>query len=172
MGVDPPLSGTPSLITRSRIVQRTDRHPERARLGVRDSSTREFQGRSYHLGDTLLWSALSPGSPTPVRRRSITFGAGITDLKSDQSVDSVISTAFAAPSEARRLEVSEVPRICITRSLNGRVGSTSLQQCSSPSPIPAFPNPPRTKQCGGDDSATERPRAKPLQVRYTGYRAL
>ena len=65
VGVDPPLSGTPSLITDSRIVQRTDRHPERARLGVRDSSTTEFEGRSYHLGDTLLWSALSPDSPTP-----------------------------------------------------------------------------------------------------------
>ena len=63
----------------------------------------------------------------------------MSNLKSDQSVDSVTTHSVAAPSEARLLEVSEVPRICITRSLNGRVGSTSLQQCSSPSPIPAFP---------------------------------
>ena len=81
----------------------------------------------------------------------------MSNLKSDQSVDSVTTHSVPAPSEARLLEVSEVPRICIARSLNGRVGSTSLQQCSSPSPIPAFPDPPRTKQCGGDDSAAERP---------------
>ena len=64
------------------------------------------------------------------------FGAGMSNLKSDQSVDSVAAHSVTAPSEARLLEVSEVPRICITRSLNGRVGSTSLQQCSGPSPIP------------------------------------
>ena len=84
-------------------------------------------------------------------------GAGITDLKSDQSVDSVISAQFPAPSEARRLESSEVPRICIARSLNGRVGDIFARDMLGPSPIPAFPNPPRTKQCGGDDSAAERP---------------
>ena len=85
------------------------------------------------------------------------FGAGITDLKSDQSVDSVAAHSVPALSEARLLEMSEVPRICIARSPIGAVGDTSLKNMLGPSPIPAFPNPPRTKQCGGDDSAAERP---------------
>ena len=56
----------------------------------------------------------------------------MSNLKSDQSVDSVISTAFPAPSEARLLEMSEVPRICITRSLNGRVGNIFAPTLSRP----------------------------------------
>lgn len=90
-------------------------------------------------------------------RKRMGVGAGITDLKSDQSVDSVTAHSVAAPSEARRLEVSEVPRICIARSPIGAVGDTSLRNMLGPSPIPASPDPPRTKQCGGDDSAAERP---------------
>ena len=167
VGVDPPLSGTPSLITDSRIVQRTDRHPERARLGVRDSSTTEFEGRSYHLGDTLLWSALSPGSPTPVRRKRVGAGAGITDLKSDQSVDSVTAHSVPAPSEARLLEMSEVPRICITRGRNGAVGNTSLPSTPSPSPTPVIRPLPRSNERPRQNAPPENV----LQTSYTEYRA-
>lgn len=150
VGSDPTSSGTASIVTRSEMAQpATHLHGEQVG-GVRDSSTTEFQGRSYHLGDTLLWSALSPGSPTPVRRRSMPFGAGITDLKSDQSVDSVTARSVPDTSRSRLLEVSEVLGVCIARGRNGSVGDTLVQQCSSPSPIPAFPDPPRTKQCGGD----------------------
>ena len=60
VGSDPPLSGTPSLITRDRIVQRTDRHPERARLGVRDSSTTEFEGLIITWGVHWQSQWLSP----------------------------------------------------------------------------------------------------------------
>lgn len=81
----------------------------------------------------------------------------MSNLKSDQSVDIITVRSVPAPSEARLLEVSEVPRICITRSLNSRVGNTFARDMLGPSPIPAFPDPPRTKQCGGDDSAAERP---------------
>ena len=91
----------------------------------------------------------------------------MSNLKSDQSVDSVIAHSVAALSEARLLEVSEVPRICIARGRNSSVGDTSLRNMLGPSPIPASPDPPRTKQCGGDDSAAERPRARLLQTSYT-----
>lgn len=139
MGVDPPLSGTPSLITRDRIVQRTDRHPERARLGVRDSSTTEFEGLIITRGVSWQSQRVSPDSLTTQWGRSITFGAGITDLKSDQSVDSQITHSVAAPSEARLLEVSEVPRICITRGRNGAVGNTLAPTLSRPWFNPRFP---------------------------------
>ena len=121
VGSDPTCSGTPSLITRDRIVQRTDRHPERARLGVRDSSTTKFQGLIIISETRRQPLRLSPDSPTPVRRRSMPFGAGITDLKSDQSVDSVISAQFPDTSQRSVLEMSEVPRICIARSPIGAV---------------------------------------------------
>ena len=107
VGSDPTSSGTASIITRDRIVQRTDRHPERARLGVRDSSTTKFEGRSYHLGDTLLWSALSPDAEKHGKAEKHEVGAGITDLKSDQSVDIITARSVPAPSGARPLESSE-----------------------------------------------------------------
>lgn len=75
---------------------------------VRDSSTTEFQGRSYHLGDTLLWSALSPDAEKHGKAEKHEVGAGMSNLKSDQSVDSVTVHSVPAPSEARLLEVSEV----------------------------------------------------------------
>ena len=96
----------------------------------------------------------------------------MSNLKSDQSVDSVISAQFPDTSRSRLLEVSEVPRICITRSLNGRVGDTSLQQCSSPSPIPAFPILSAVKRLSRETPRGRTPRAKPLQVRLRDYRAL
>ena len=108
VGSDPTNSGTAPIITDSRIVQRTTHLHGEQMGGVRDSSTREFQGRSYHLGDTLLWSALSPGTPTPVRRRRVGAGAGITDLKSDQSVDIITAHSVADTSRSRLLEMSEV----------------------------------------------------------------
>ena len=107
VGSDPTCSGTASIITRDRIVQRTDRHPERARLGVRDSSTTKFQGRSYHLGDTLLWSALSPDAEKHGKAEKHEVGAGSYNLKSDQSVDIITVRSVPAPSEARLLEVSK-----------------------------------------------------------------
>lgn len=64
VGSDPPLSGTAPIITDSRIVQRTDRHPERARLGVRDSSTTEFQGEIITWGVCWQSQRVSPDSPT------------------------------------------------------------------------------------------------------------
>lgn len=69
----------------------------------------------------------------------------MSNLKSDQSVDIITVHSVPDTSRSRLLEVSEVPRICITRSLNGRVGSTSLQQCSSPSPTPVISTLPRSK---------------------------
>lgn len=63
----------------------------------------------------------------------------MSNLKSDQSVDIITVRSVAAPSEARLLEVSEVPRICITRSLNGRVGDTSLKNMLQSESNPRFP---------------------------------
>ena len=63
-------------------------------------------------------------------------GAGTSNLKSDQSIDSVITAAFPDTSQRRGLETLQVLRISITRSRIGSVGSTSLPKHSSPSPIP------------------------------------
>lgn len=81
----------------------------------------------------------------------------MSNLKSDQSVDSVISAQFPDTSQRSVLEVSEVPRICIARGRNGSVGDTLVQQCSGPSPIPAFPNPPRINERPWRLPETERP---------------
>ena len=86
----------------------------------------------------------------------------MSNLKSDQSVDSVTAHSVPAPSEARLLEMSEVPRICIARSQIGAVDNTSLRNMLGPSPIPTFPDPPRNN---------ERPRqnAPPENVLQTSY---
>ena len=125
--------------------------------GFETSPRQNFKARLSPGRSPGKVSGSPPTLRSTVRRRSITFGAGNSNLKSDQSVDSVISTAFADTSRSRLLEVSEVPRICIARGRNGSVGDTSLRNMLGPSPIPAFPDLPRTKQCGGDDSAAERP---------------
>ena len=81
----------------------------------------------------------------------------MSNLKSDQSVDSVTTHSVPAPSEARLLEVSEVPRIYITRSPIGAVGNIFARDMLGPSPIPAFPNPPGSNTVWWRLPAAERP---------------
>ena len=157
MGVDPTCSGTASIITRSEMAQPALSSPEMRRSGVRDSSTTKFEGLiiTWEVPWQSQW--LSPDAEKHGKAEEWVVGAGNSNLKSDQSVDIITTHSFAASSQRSWLETLRSQAERIIGSLNGRVGSTSLQQCSSPSPIPAFPDPPRTKQCGGDDSAAERP---------------
>ena len=96
----------------------------------------------------------------------------MSNLKSDQSVDSVTAHSVPAPSEARLLEVSEVPRICIARSLNGRVGDTSLKNMLGHGSIPASPILPAVKRLSRETPRDRTTSARLLQTSYTGYRAL
>ena len=145
VGSDPTSSGTASIVTDSRIVQRTTHLHGEQMGGVRDSSTREFQGEIITW--EVCWQSqwVSPDAEKHGKADEREIGAGITDLKSDQSVDIITAHSVPAPSEARLLEVSEVPRICIARSPIGAVGNTLARDMLGPSPTPVISTLPRSK---------------------------
>ena len=69
----------------------------------------------------------------------------MSNLKSDQSVDSVVAHSVPAFSKRGWLETLRSQAERIIGSLNGRVGDTLVQQCSSPSPTPVISTLPRSK---------------------------